>query len=87
MQTIAESWIAEGRVEGRVEGRAEGRVEGRVEALQDTLLNLLQIRFGYVPEGVSARVRGAQDEGLLQAWFEKAATAVSLSEFQQTLDH
>ena len=63
MGTVAEAWIEQGRAEGiekgRSEGRQEGREEGRAAALEGLLLRQLELRFGVLPEGILARVRGA----------------------------
>ena len=87
MQTIADLWIEEGREEGRAEGREEGREEGllvgRMEALQETVLDLLYIRFGTVPDEIEERVNEIKHVATLQQWRRLAATAVSLTEFDQ----
>ncbi len=59
--------------------REEGRVEGRVETQVATLLRLLTIRFGPLPDNIQARVRtaiGAQ----LDAWTDRVLTATTLDD-------
>ena len=82
MQTIAETWIEE----GRQEGLEQGIEQGRIRTLQDAVLNLLTIRFGSFAEELEMTVRDMQDGKVLERWFEAAATAVSLAEFQQRLN-
>ena len=87
MGTVAEAWIEQGRTEGiekgrhegRSEGRQEGREEGRAAALEGLLLRQLELRFGVLPEGIRARVRGASASEL-EAWAEAVLTAASLDE-------
>ena len=65
--TIAEQLRAEGRVEGRAEGRAE------------TLVQLLTLKFGPLPEAVLTTVRNASADQL-QAWTARVLTADSLDQ-------
>jgi len=69
--TIAETLRAEGRVEGRVQGRVEGRVE--------TLLQLLALKFGPLPDAVLATVHNASTNQL-QAWTARVLTADTLDQ-------
>ena len=71
---------AEGKVEGKVEGKAEGRAEGRVEEKQATVLKLLQLRFGTVPESVTNQISSIRNFSRLDALFEEALTAQTLDE-------
>lgn len=71
MQTIADLWIE------------EGREEGRIATLQETVLELLYIRFGTVPDEIEERVNETDHVSTLQQWRRLAATAVSLTEFDQ----
>lgn len=69
----------EGHEEGREEGRVEGREEGRVDAQRQMLIDLLQKRFGTVPEGAAAQIRSARPDEL-QRWVERFYDASSLDE-------
>ena len=67
MSTVAEAWMREGKAQGRAEGKAE------------TLLRLLQRRFGPVAESARARVAdGSAAE--IDAWFDALLDAQSLTE-------
>ncbi len=75
MPTVAEGWKEEGKAEGRVEGRAEGRVEGKAE----TLLRLLERRFGTVSEDASTRVLAAPVEDL-DVWLDAILSAPTIED-------
>jgi hypothetical protein len=53
--------------------RDEGRAQGRVE----TLMQVLTVKFGPLPDSVSATVRGASTD-LVEAWTVRAVTAEAL---------
>ncbi len=65
--TIAEMLRAEGRVEGRIEGRAE------------TLVQLLTLKFGPLPDAVLTTVHNASADQL-QAWTARVLTADTLDQ-------
>jgi len=75
MPTMAETWLAEGRVQGRAEGKTEGLAEGKA----DILLVQLERRFGALPEGVEARVQTATADEL-EAWAQAVLDARDLDE-------
>ncbi|MBF0181349.1 MAG: Rpn family recombination-promoting nuclease/putative transposase [Magnetococcales bacterium] len=60
-------------------GKLEGRLEGRREGMAGTLLHLLQLRFGPVPEPIRARVTSAATEELF-AWTGRLFQAGSLDD-------
>ncbi len=45
VRTLADKWLAEGRVEGRVEGWAEGRVEGWAEGSEQSARRIAENMF------------------------------------------
>jgi predicted transposase YdaD len=57
--------------------REEGREEGRREEGVAMLLRLLHVRFGTLPDDVTARVNAADPETLLQ-WSERVLSASTL---------
>ena len=65
MATLAQRWLEEGEAEGGLEGKAE------------TLLRLLALRFGAVPDAVRARVRAAVGADL-DAWLDAILEAPDL---------
>lgn len=60
---------------GRAEGHAEGHVEGRVA----TILRQLEKRFGPLPAGTDARVRGGS-EAELTRWTDRILDARTLAD-------
>jgi predicted transposase YdaD len=80
VQTIAESWIEEGRAKGRAEGRAEGLAAGELNAYRDVLPHLLTLKFGPLPETVLQRIGACADVERLKAALERVATMQSLDE-------
>lgn len=63
----------------REQGRMAGEREGRLEGQRSTLLKLLRLRFGELPEPSVARVRAA-DAGQIEAWTERVLTAPTLDD-------
>ena len=65
------------RAEGHAEGRREGEAAGRREGEAAVLLRLLRVRFGALPEDVTARLNAADAETLLR-WSERVLRAATL---------
>lgn len=76
-----------GRLEERArrEGRQEGRREGEAQARQQALLEILEVRFGPVPEAVAGRIQQVQDLTLLRELTRRAAGANRLEEVEALL--
>jgi predicted transposase YdaD len=73
----------EGQAEGRMEGRMEGRIEGRVAGQIDAIRQVLEDRFGPLPEWVRERLVSGTSEQR-QHWLKRMLEAQSLSDvFQQ----
>ncbi|MCU1640475.1 MAG: Rpn family recombination-promoting nuclease/putative transposase [Nocardia sp.] len=67
------------RAEGEARGQARGETRGRAE----TVLELLALKFGRLPAGITATVHAA-DAAQLRLWAARVLTAGSLDEvFQQ----
>ena len=82
MSTVAEAWVREAKAQGRAEGEAKGEARGKAE----TLLRLLQRRFGSVPESARARVAvGSAAE--IDAWLDALLDAQSLTEVFDARPH
>ncbi len=71
MASAAEELRAEGRAEGRDEGRAEGRAE--------VLSNVLQRRFGPLPEQYSERIAEAGPQEI-EDWFMQSFDSSSIDQ-------
>ncbi|MBF0627334.1 MAG: hypothetical protein HQL91_03845 [Magnetococcales bacterium] len=72
----------EGKLEGRLEGRLEGKLEGRLEGVIEVLLDLIEARFGVVPDWVQARLAGA-DLNTLKLWSKRLVVANRLEQVFQ----
>ena len=66
--------LAEGRAEGRTEGRTEGITEGQLLALRESIRDLFEERFGFLPVGVGSRLEMESDPKVLKAWNRRVAT-------------
>ena len=67
------------REEGRIKGEAKGRAEGELHGRTVTLLKLLTLRFGQLPDAAVARVNAA-DVAELDTWAERVLTAPTLGD-------
>lgn len=74
--TIREEWLAEGIAKGRAEGMAKGRAKGKAQMLE----RLLDTRGLPLSPELRARIRGCDDEAILQRWFDRAVTAATVAE-------
>ena len=85
--------LVEGRQKGRQEGRQKGRQEGLVEGLEkgivqtarESILDVLDTRFGQVPDSVREQVNVLCGERNLKDLHRRAILTPSLEEFQATL--
>jgi len=73
-QTIAEHFIQEGEV--------RGERRGKLEAKREDILRLLQFRFDDIPPAVVKKVKSIRRIDRLDALFERALTAKSISEIE-----
>ena len=70
----------EGKLEGRLEGKLEGKLEGRLEGMRQILLQLLDRRFGAVPETVRRKVEAIDESAPLSDLTEKVLDAQSIED-------
>ncbi|MFW6360013.1 MAG: transposase [Chroococcales cyanobacterium] len=68
------------------EGREEGRKEGQLQKGRENILEILQIRFGNVPESLGEAINQIEDESILNNLLREAVTISSLTEFEQLLN-
>ena len=73
-QTIAEYFIQQG------EERGEKR--GALRAKREAVLKLLQLRFDSIPPSIEKRIKLVRRVNRLDAVFDQAATANSISEIE-----
>ena len=65
--------------------RREGRSEGRISGISESLISLLEVKFGAVPEELREKINSVQDSSALNKWFKLAAKAESLEDFQKEI--
>ena len=73
------------RQEGHQEGRVEGRQEGEIHSLHRALLEVLEVRFGSVPEGLGETLAAVSDLDRLKALHRTALTSPDLEAFASGL--
>jgi hypothetical protein len=66
--------------QGHAEGRAEGLAEGEAKGEARMLLHILSRRGLEVPPEIRQRVLSCTDTGQLEAWADRAVTAVSVQD-------
>lgn len=69
----------------RKEGKHQGRKEGEVSSRQEMVLEVLEIRFGQVPEGLRAEVLALTEVERLQALHRAAVRCESLERFVELM--
>jgi hypothetical protein len=71
--------------EGWEKGQEEGREEGVQAGVRQSIVGVLQARFGVVPTTAAGRLEQVEDLERLQALLREAATAESLAAFEGAL--
>ena len=81
--------LKEGRLEGLLEGRQEGRQEGLekgiLQTAREAIIDVLDTRFGQVPDSVREQVNTLCGERNLKDLHRRAILTPSLEEFQAAL--
>lgn len=80
-----DEYIQQGVMIGRAEGRAEGEAKGRAEGLGLALRDLLEARFGALPQDVVSSVASSSDSEILRKLMLFAIHAESLQAFTEQL--
>lgn len=80
--TTIERW-AEQR--GLEQGIQQGIQQGTQKTLRDNLVDVLQVRFAVVPQGVISKLEQIDDPNVLRRLLKEAVTATSLAGFERTL--
>jgi predicted transposase/invertase (TIGR01784 family) len=78
-EQVREEGRQEGRQQGLQQGRQEGRQQGRQEVEAETLLLLLETRFGSVDQATGDRIATADADQLVK-WIKRFATAERLAD-------
>ena len=77
--------LEKGLVEGRQEGLVEGLEKGIVQNAREAILDVLDTRFGQVPDSLRERINAIGSERTLKELHRRAILTPSLEEFQATL--
>ena len=80
---IVTTWMKEGIRKGRQEGRREGIEEGELKALSDSVVEILEARFGRIPAAVKKKLKAIENRKQLKLLLREAATATNLPEFER----
>jgi predicted transposase/invertase (TIGR01784 family) len=64
----------------------QGQMEGRVKVLQESVLALLEVKFGSQAMRLSNRIGTMHDETKLREWIKTVKSVQSLEEFENVLD-
>ncbi|MFO0935345.1 MAG: hypothetical protein U0798_02380 [Gemmataceae bacterium] len=81
-QAILREGRQEGRQEGRLEGRNEGLNDGQLQGFRESLLNVLNERFGNCPVEIERRIRESVDLTRLQKAIRQAVRIQSPADLQ-----
>ena len=85
LSTIEEEAMATGIQKGIQQGLQQGRIAEKLENTRDNLANILLIRFGELPEKITASLSNIADVAVLQRLLTQAVTVNSLAEFSKLL--
>jgi hypothetical protein len=77
--------VVEGLAKGVIEGRNQGLLEGRLSGLQDTLIELVEHRFGPSGHLLRERMESIQDETELRRLARCILSASCLEDFSNQL--
>ncbi len=75
----------EGEEQGEQRGELKGEQRGEEKALRESILDILEERFGEVPEDLRARVNVLHDLRALKSLVRSAASALDLQAFRAAL--
>ena len=74
-----------GERRGMRKGKLAGKLEGKLESTQESIFQLLELRFGAVPERVQEAIRAMTDQPTLAELFTHAFKCRSLKAFEARL--
>jgi hypothetical protein len=72
----------EALAQGLSEGITQGVSKGQLLALRESIRDLLEERFGFIPVGIMTRLEVESDTEQLRRWNRRAATIGTVEEFQ-----
>lgn len=71
--------------EGIEEGLQEGRQLGVLQTSQDSVIEVLETRFGELPTSIIDKVNNLNDSSVLKTLLKRAIAIPSIAEFEQLL--
>jgi hypothetical protein len=77
-----EEALAQGLSQGLSEGITRGVSKGQLLALRESIRDLLEERFGFIPVGIMTRLEVESDTEQLRRWNRRAASIGTVEEFQ-----
>jgi hypothetical protein len=83
--TLADRIRQEGHRQGLQEGHQEGRLEGETLSRRQSLLEILEVRFGTLPGGLAETISVISDPDRLRALHRSALTCPHLEAFASCL--
>ena len=88
--TIAEQLRMEGHQKGLQQGLEKGIEKGiekgQLEATQNSVFDILEVRFGVTPEDIALKLKSIEDLYVLRQMHKKAVVVKSLDEFREILN-
>ncbi len=75
----------EGEQEGWQKGRQEGEQEGQITSLQVAILEVLQTRFGIIPDSLRECIRQIRDASALTKSLQQAVLCSDMAAFQHRI--
>jgi len=85
IMTLAEQLIQKGREEGLHQGMERGLHQGMERGIQESVIEVLEARFGAVPASIKKRLTSITDRAILEDLLKKAATAFTLPEWEKNV--
>jgi len=79
--------IEKGLEQGLHQGLQTGRQEGLLNGVRESLLEVLEARFGAVPAGIQEAISSQSDLSTLRRWHRQAITIADLAVFRERLEN
>jgi hypothetical protein len=90
MPTLAEKWIEQGVQQGIQQGVQQGIQQGVqqgiLQSTREDVMDILELRFGVIPESIVKRLNEIYDPSILKMLHRKAVKLDSLEGFREIID-
>jgi len=77
--------VKQGIREGFQQGIQEGKIEGVIEGRQESLIKILEIRFGEIEESLKERIKSIREVEKLNSLLASAIKVKDLQEFKEEI--